>query len=91
MIHLNTYNTSYGQKKCSKSKCQFDSQPLKVGNHLELGVCKGRATYYWKDFDEGYDFALDLTLIKGLHNKNPNFRNFESFDLGILRKNDIRV
>jgi hypothetical protein len=45
MIHLNTYNTSYGWKKGLESKCQFDFQPLKVKNHLELGVCKGRATY----------------------------------------------
>jgi len=32
MIHLNTYNTSYGQKKGKESKCQFDSRPLKVRN-----------------------------------------------------------
>jgi hypothetical protein len=25
MIHLNIYNTSYGQKKGWESKCQFDS------------------------------------------------------------------
>ncbi len=25
------------------------------------------ATYHWKDLDEGYNFALDLTSIKGLH------------------------
>ncbi len=30
MIHLNTYSISYGQKKDQKSKCQFDSRPLKV-------------------------------------------------------------
>jgi hypothetical protein len=27
------------------------------------------ATYYWNFFDEGYNFALDLTLIGGLHTK----------------------
>jgi hypothetical protein len=32
MIYLSTYNTSYGQKKGWESKCQFDSQPLKVKN-----------------------------------------------------------
>jgi hypothetical protein len=26
-------------------------------------------TYRWKDLDEGYNFALDLILIKGLHAK----------------------
>ncbi len=29
---LNIYNTSYGQKKGRESKCQCDSQPLKVEN-----------------------------------------------------------
>ncbi len=32
MIHLSTYNINYGWKKDRESKCQFDSQPLKVGN-----------------------------------------------------------
>jgi hypothetical protein len=26
-------------------------------------------TYRWKDLDEGYNFALDLMEIKGLHKK----------------------
>jgi len=28
-----------------------------------------RATYCWKVFDKGYNFALDLTSIRGLHTK----------------------
>jgi hypothetical protein len=40
MIHLSTLNTSYGQRKGWESKCQFDSQPLKVGNRLDLRACK---------------------------------------------------
>jgi hypothetical protein len=44
MIHLNTYNTNYGQKKGRESKCQFDSRPLKVGNLPELHACRRRAT-----------------------------------------------
>ncbi len=32
-------------------------------------MCKWCATYCWKDFDKGYNFSLDLTLIKGLHKK----------------------
>jgi hypothetical protein len=69
MIHLNVYNISYGQKKGRKSKCQFDSSPLKVRNRLELCACKACATYCWKDLDKGYNFALDLVSIKGLHKK----------------------
>jgi hypothetical protein len=33
MTHLDTWNRSYGQKKGWESNCQFDSRPLKVGNH----------------------------------------------------------
>jgi hypothetical protein len=42
MFSLKTkiHNTSYGQKKGRESKCQFDSQPLKVRNRFELCVCK---------------------------------------------------
>jgi hypothetical protein len=46
IIHLSTYNTSYGWKKGRKSKCQFDSRPLKVKNHLKFHVCRWRATYH---------------------------------------------
>jgi hypothetical protein len=69
MIHLSAYNTSYGQKKVWESKCQFDSQPLKVRNHLELCVCKYHAAYSWKGFDKGYNFPLDIASIKYLHKK----------------------
>jgi len=32
-------------------------------------TCRWRATYYWKALDKGYNFALDLTWIEGLHTK----------------------
>jgi hypothetical protein len=32
-------------------------------------MCRWRATYCWKAFDEGYNFAQDLILIEGLHTK----------------------
>jgi hypothetical protein len=47
IIHLNIYN-SYGRNNGQKSKCQFDSQPLKVRDHSNLHVCKGRAIYFGK-------------------------------------------
>jgi hypothetical protein len=40
MTHLGTWNTSYGQKKGQESNCQFDSRPLKVGNHSSFLVCR---------------------------------------------------
>jgi hypothetical protein len=67
MSHLDIYSTSYGKKKGQKSNWQFDSQPPKVGNQLDLDVCKWSATHRWKALDKNYKFALDLIPIKGLN------------------------
>jgi hypothetical protein len=69
ITHLDIWNTSYGQKKGRESNWQFDSWPLKVGNWPNFLVCRWRATYHWKSFDEGYNFTLDLVSIGGLHTK----------------------
>jgi hypothetical protein len=84
MTHLDIWNTSYGQKKGHKSNRQFDSQTLKVGNRPDFLACKWSKTYGWKDLKEGYNFALDIISIEGLHTKlwdpqnyeSPNFDNF---------------
>jgi hypothetical protein len=60
---------SYDQKKGWELNWQFDSRPLKVKNLSNFLACRWRATYRWKAFNEGYNFALDLTSIKGLHTK----------------------
>jgi hypothetical protein len=69
IAHLDICNTSYGQKNGRESNWQFDSQPLKVRNRLEFRVFRQRATYRWKDLNEGYNFASDLIAIGGLHKK----------------------
>jgi hypothetical protein len=69
MSHLNIYSTSYDKKKVWESNCQFDSRPLKVGNQPDSGACRWSATHRWKALDEGYNFALDLIAIRGLHKK----------------------
>jgi len=69
MTHLDTPNTSCGQKKGRESNWQFDSQLLKVKNHPEFLAFRWRATYHWKSFNKGYNFALNLISIKGLHKK----------------------
>jgi hypothetical protein len=69
IAHLDIWNTSYSQKKGRESNWQFDSRPLKVGNQPDSLMCKWRATYHWKDFDKGYNFASNLIVIKGLHVK----------------------
>jgi len=55
---------SYGQKKGRESNWQFDSRPLKVGNRPLPNVLFDRATWRWKDLDEGYNFGLDLVAIQ---------------------------
>jgi len=69
MIHLSTYNTSYGQKIGRESKCQFDSRPLKIKKLFKFHARKWHATYRWKALNNSYNFALDLTSIEGLHKK----------------------
>jgi hypothetical protein len=41
----------------------------KVKNCLDFLTCKWHATYHLKAIDEGYNFALDLISIGGLHAK----------------------
>jgi hypothetical protein len=69
MTHFDGSYTSYGQKKSWESNCQFDYWPLKVKNHLDFLAWRWRATYFWKDLDEGYNFASDLISIEGLRTK----------------------
>jgi hypothetical protein len=57
MTHLGFLKHKLWQKKGWKSSWQFDSQPLKVGNCPNFFTCKWRTTYFWKDLDEGYNFA----------------------------------
>jgi len=52
-----------------KLNCQFDSRPLKVGSRFEFLAWRWHATYRWKTFDKGYNFASNLTSIRGLHIK----------------------
>jgi hypothetical protein len=66
MTHLGTLNISYNQKKGRESNCQFDFRPLKVGDRLGLLAFRWRVTYHRKVIDESYNFALDLTSIRGL-------------------------
>ncbi len=43
VTHLNTQNTSYGQKKGWESNLQFNSQALKVKNHPNFLACTWHA------------------------------------------------
>ncbi len=66
MSHLDICSTSYGKKKARVSNWQFDSQPLKVGNRPDPGVCRWSVTHRWKAFKESYKFSLDLIATWGL-------------------------
>jgi hypothetical protein len=52
-FHLSSYNISYGRKKGRNSKCQFDSQPLKVKNLDDLRAFRGVPHIIG---NEGYNF-----------------------------------
>jgi hypothetical protein len=43
--------------------------PLKFYNLHDFFVCRWHAIYGWKDFDKGYNFALDFTSIEGMDTK----------------------
>ncbi len=85
MTHLDIWNTSYGQKKGRESNWQFDSRPLKVRNWPDFLAWRWRATYNWKALDEGYNFALDLISIRGLHTKLWGSKAVKVPTLGISR------
>jgi hypothetical protein len=57
-------SSSYEQKKGRESNWQFDSRPLKVGNRYLPDIRSERATWRWKDLDEGYNFGSDLVAIQ---------------------------
>jgi len=67
MSHSDICSTSYNQKKGWESNWQFDSQPLKVRNRPNPGVCRWSATHHWKNLEESYKFASDLVPIRGLN------------------------
>jgi hypothetical protein len=74
MSHLDICSTSYDQKKAGSQIGNLtpdwvDSWPLKVRNQPNSLLCRQRATYRWKALDKGYNFALNLIVIEGLHKK----------------------
>jgi hypothetical protein len=83
MTHLDISNTSYGQKKGRESNHQFDSWPLEFGNRPDYLACRWHATYSWKVFNEGYNFAFYLISIGGLHAKLWAPKLWEFRDLGV--------
>ncbi len=56
-------------KKSQESNWQFDSHPLKVRSFHEIHAFRQHATYFLKALNEGYNFFLNLTSIKGVHKK----------------------
>ncbi len=96
MTNLDIWNTNYGQKKGCESNWQFNSWPLKVENHPDFLVCRWRATYPLKALNKGYNFALDLISIGGLHKKlwpaklrESQLWEFQDSHLGIPGQNAI--
>ncbi len=83
MNNLDIYNASYDKKKPRESNWQFDSQPLKVRNWPNPGVCKWSVTHCWKAFKECYKFFLDLIPIESL-SKELWTRKVPEVQIGII-------
>jgi hypothetical protein len=83
IAHLDICDTSYGQKKGHESNWQFDSWALKVGNRPNFVACRQHATYCWKDLNDGYNCALNLIVIRGLHRKLCALKIIGIPDVGI--------
>jgi hypothetical protein len=65
-----TFETQVMAKRKVESQItNLDSRPLKVKSWPNFLVCRQRATYNWKDLHEGYNFALNVIVIGGLHAK----------------------
>jgi hypothetical protein len=67
-------------------------------NFLDFLAYKWHATYRWKALDKGYNFALDLISIEGLHTKlwapkvmRVPIVGISGLPLGVLGQNDIWV
>jgi hypothetical protein len=48
-------------------------------------MCKWHSTYHWKAFNKGYNFALNLTSIEGLHKTLQASKMMRVSILGNLR------
>jgi len=57
------------KRRVENQNWQFDSQPLKVRNRPNPGVCRWSATHHWKALKENYKFASNLIQIRGLSEK----------------------
>jgi hypothetical protein len=95
MTHLDTYNTSYGQKKGQESNWHFDSRPLKVKS-TRFPYIQVTCNIPLKTLDKGYNFALDFILIGGLQTKlwapkvaGVLVQEFRNSQMGIPRQNAI--
>jgi len=94
IIHLNTYNTSYNQKRGWESMCQFDSQPLKIENFFDLcdykGVCHIFLEIFWQRLQLCFRLCLNQRYAKkvtGIQcDGGPNFKDFRTPNLGVLGK-----
>jgi len=57
-------------------------------------MCRWRATYRWKDLNKGYNFALKLISIRGMHAKlwTPKVAGVPAVGIsGLPGQNDIWV
>jgi hypothetical protein len=62
-------HTLWPKKGFENQSVNLTPNHKKIGIHLDLLVCRWRATYLWKNLDEEQNFASNFTSIGGLHKK----------------------
>jgi hypothetical protein len=82
---LEICSTSYVKRKGRESNWQFDSQPLKIKNQLDPGVCRWSATHRWKALDRATSLLRpypnqrsEQRVMTPQSGKSPNRDSFET-------------
>ncbi len=84
MTHFGHFKHKLWPKERSGVKLPIWLSTIKSGNRPNFLVCGWHATYHWKALNEGYNFALDLISIEGLHTKLWAPKVLGVLTLGIL-------
>ncbi len=96
MTHLDTSNTSYGQKKGQESNWQFDFRPLKVKNRPD-SLCSGDMPHTIENLSMkattlfSTSFQSEVCTQSYGPPKLHEFQLWELQDLRVPRQNDIWV
>ncbi len=76
-------STLPNELSCWKLESQMESQIFRMQFQGSKIISLKSYLYHWKAFDEGYNFALDLITVGGLHKKLCPFKVARILVVGI--------